>query len=171
MVQIIWYRCKHFFYKSGTVSDAILTLVQHSLNPPSSPARYNAPKPPVDQPSSPISKSSTHYWTFSNWPSCLTIQSHINPTFLTSRLRNDQANHSTTTQDQPNGTRYPMHHFLSNSRFSSTHSARYLIHDFLLHIVHILLTSQTPKNLTLTLKLSLIQIGKKQWTKSFPPYS
>ena len=37
----------------------------------------------------------------------------------------------------------------------------FLIHDFLLHIVHILLTSQPPKNLTLMLKLSLIQIGKK----------
>ena len=34
-----------------------------------------------------------------------------------------QANHSTTAQDRPNGTRYPVHHFLSNSRFSSTHSA------------------------------------------------
>ena len=33
-------------------------------------------------------KSSTHYQTFSNRPSCSTIQSHIDPTFLTSRLRN-----------------------------------------------------------------------------------
>jgi len=34
-----------------------------------------------------------------------------------------QVNHSTTAQDWPNGTKYPMHHFLSNSQFSSTHSA------------------------------------------------
>jgi len=38
----------------------------------------------------------------------------------------------------------------------------FLIHDFLLHIVHILLTSQAQKNLTLMLKLSVIQIGKKK---------
>jgi len=34
-----------------------------------------------------------------------------------------RANHPTTTQDWSNGNRYPIHHFLSNSRFSSTHSA------------------------------------------------
>ena len=34
-------------------------------------------------------KSSTHYQPFSNRPFCLTIQSHINPTFLSSRLCNE----------------------------------------------------------------------------------
>ena len=43
----------------------------------------------------------------------------------------------------------------------------FLIHDFLLHIVHILLTSQPPKNLTLMLKLSLIQIDKKTMDEEF----
>ena len=80
--------------------------------------------------------------------------------WLQDYITGSQANHSTTVQDRLNGTRYPMHHFLSNSRF-----------DFLLHIVHILLTSQSPKNLTLMLKLSLIQIDKKRWTKSFPSCS
>ena len=45
------------------------------------------------------------------------------PSWLQDYVTESQANHSITAQDRPNGTRYPMHHFLSNSRFSSTHSA------------------------------------------------
>jgi len=35
------------------------TPIQHSLDPPSSPTRHNAPEPPTDQPSSPTSGSLT----------------------------------------------------------------------------------------------------------------
>jgi len=59
------------------------TSVQHSLDSPSFPT-----KPPADQPSSPTRKSCTHYRTFSSQPSCSTIKSYINPTFLASRLCN-----------------------------------------------------------------------------------
>ena len=45
------------------------------------------------------------------------------PSWLQDYVTGSQPNHSTTAHDRPNGTRYPMHHFLSNSRFSSTHSA------------------------------------------------
>ena len=45
------------------------------------------------------------------------------PSWLQDYVIGSQANHSTTAQDRPNGTRYPVHHFLSNSRFSFTHSA------------------------------------------------
>ena len=80
------------------------------------------------------------------------------PSRLQDYVMGSQANHSTTAQDRPNGTRYPMHHFLSNSRFSSTHSA------YLANIT----TTKEPHTYAQAI---LIQIGKKQWTKSFPPCS
>ena len=65
-----------------------------------------------------------HYRTFFIQPSFSTIKLHINPTFLASKLRNGIPSQSFDLyQDIPDGTRYPMHHFLCNSRFSSTHSA------------------------------------------------
>ena len=45
------------------------------------------------------------------------------PSLLQDYITGSQVNHSTTVKDRTNGTRYPMHHFLSNSQFSSTHSA------------------------------------------------
>ena len=45
------------------------------------------------------------------------------PSWLQDYVTGSQANHSTTAQDRPNGTRYLMNHFLSNSQFSFTHSA------------------------------------------------
>ena len=69
-------------------------------------------------------KSSTHYRTFSSRPSCSTIQSHINPTFLASRLRNGITSQSFDHYRRPTEcNQYPMYNFLSNSLFSFTHSA------------------------------------------------
>ena len=97
-------------------------------NQPSSPTRHNAPEPPADQPSSPTSKSLAPITKPS--PTDLPVQRSTRtstpPSWLQDYVTGSQANHSTTAQDWSNGTRYPMHHFLSNSRFSSTHSA-YLV--------------------------------------------
>ena len=43
--------------------------------------------------------------------------------WLQNYVTGSQANHLTIAQDRPKGTKYPMHHFHSNSQFSSTHSA------------------------------------------------
>ena len=172
-IQIIWYRCRHYFYKSvchlawrcfpilPIVPNAILasitryfvrywhwltTPVQHSLdqpptnqpssptrhkasepptNQPSSPTRHNAPKPQADQPSSPTSESLAPIIEPS--PTTLPIRRSSRTStphsWLQDYVTGSQSNHSTTAQDWLNGTRYPMHHFLSNSQFSSTHSA------------------------------------------------
>jgi len=85
-----------------TINIVLPTPVQHSLDQPSSPTHHNAPEPPSNQPSSPTRhnppeppsnqpSSPTHHNAPeppADQPSCSTIQSHINPTFLASRLRN-----------------------------------------------------------------------------------
>jgi len=96
------------------------TPVQHSLDPPSSPT-----EPPADQPSSPTPGSPTPITKPSpaNLPVRRSSRTSTPPSWLQDYITESQANHSTTAQDRSNGTKYPMHHFLSNSRFSSIHSA------------------------------------------------
>ncbi|XP_068483312.1 uncharacterized protein [Phaseolus vulgaris] len=96
------------------------TLVQHSLDPPSYPT-----EPPADQPSSPTPGSPAPITEPSpaNLPVRRSSRTSTPPSWLQDYVMGSQANHLTTAQDRPNGTRYPMHHFLSSSRFSSTHSA------------------------------------------------
>ena len=123
-----------------TIDIDLPTPIQHSLhqpsslthhnapeppsNQPSSPTRHNTPEPPVDQPSpmprslAPITKPSP-----TDLPVRRSSRTSTPPSWLQDYVTGSQANPSTTAQDRPNGTRYPMHHFLSNSRFSSTHSA------------------------------------------------
>jgi len=147
-----------------TIDIDLPTPVQHSLdqlsssthhnapkppsNQPSSPTHHNAPEPPANQPSSPTSRSLAPITK----PSPIDL--HVRrssctstpPFWLQDYVTGSQANHLTTARMEP----------------GILCIIFILIHDFLLHIVHILLTSQPPKNLTLMLKLSLIQIGKKQ---------
>jgi len=101
------------------------TPVQHSFDPPSSPTHHNAPEPPADQPSSPTPGSLALITEPSpaNLPVRRSNRTSTPPSWIQDYVTGSQANHSTTTQDRLNGTRYPMHHFLSNSRFSSTHNA------------------------------------------------
>jgi len=94
-------------------------------NQHSSPTCHNAPEPPADQPSSPTPGSLAPIIEPSptDLPVRRSNRTSTPSSWLQDYVTGSQANHSTTTQDRPNGTRYPMHHFLSNSRFSSTHSA------------------------------------------------
>jgi len=96
-----------------------------SGNQPSSPIRRNAPEPPADQPSfatpgslAPITEPSP-----TNLPVRRSSRTSTPSSWLQDCITGSQVNHSTTSQDRSNGTKYHMHHFLSNSRFSSTHSA------------------------------------------------
>jgi len=99
--------------------------VQHSLNQHSSPIHHNAPEPPADQSSPPTPGSLTPIIEPS--PTDLSVRrsnrTSTPPSWLQDYVTGSLANHSSTVKDQPNGTRYPVPHFLSNSRFSSTHSA------------------------------------------------
>ena len=117
------------------------TPVQHSLDQPSSLTRHNALEPPANQPFSPTRHNAPEPpadQLFSPTPEGLTPITEPSPTDLPIRqsshtstphfwpqdyVTGSQVNHSTTAQDRSNGTRYPMHHFFSNSRFSSTHNA------------------------------------------------
>jgi len=94
-------------------------------NQPSSPTRHNALEPPANQPSSPMPGSLAPITKPSptDFPIRRSNRTSTPPSWLQNYVTGSQANHSTTAQDRSNGTRYPMHHFLSNSRFSSTHSS------------------------------------------------
>ena len=90
-----------------------------------SPTRHNAPEPPANQPFSPTPGSLAPITKPSptDLPVRRSSRTSTPPSWLQDYVTGCQANHLNTAQDQPNGTRYPMHHFLSNSRFSSIHSA------------------------------------------------
>jgi len=86
-------------------------------NQPSSPTRHNTPEPLVDQPFPPMPRNLAPITKPSptDLPVRRCIRTSTPPSWLQDYVTGSQANHSTTTQDRPNGTRYPMHHFLSNS--------------------------------------------------------
>ena len=137
------------------------TLVQHSLDPPSSSTHHNAHDSLADQPSSPTPRSLTPIAEPSpvDLPVRRSSRTSAPPSWLQDYVKGFQANHLTTTQDWLNGTRYPMHNFLSNSQFSSTHSAYHTN----------ITTTKEPHTYAMDEELSALQLNQTWTLTLYPP--
>ena len=175
-IKIIWYRFKHFFYKSGfhesvfpfcqhsqtqsspplqdifpAIDIDLPTPVQHSLDPPSSPTSHNAPEPPANQPSSPTRHNAPEPLAdqlSSPMPGSPTPITEPSPANLPVRRSSCTSTPPSWLQDYIRNPKPIIRPLTKTGRMEPSILCIifFLIHDFLLHIVHILLTSQPAKN-------------------------